>query len=187
VLSSRLAHARAFPDTAELVLGVDDEGSENVAASLAVLAGIAASDASCCAALGRRARGQDHRDAVVLLTGIAVVGAEMGKDLARLLDIRDNAEYGVLFVSAPIAARRLVRTPSPWMSMSRAGTAAPVLGTRTGALVVGVPTGQGIYAPPCRRSPELRAVPQQNAGSRDQTQAVHAEITDEPPFLLAIR
>jgi hypothetical protein len=102
---TRLAHARAFADTAALVLGLDDEGSENVAASLAVLAGIAASDASCCAALGRRARGQDHRDAVVLLTGIAAVGTEMGKDLARLLDIKDNAQYGVLFVSATIAAQ----------------------------------------------------------------------------------
>lgn len=102
---TRLAHARAFADTGELVLGVDDDGSENVAASLAVLAGIAASDAACCAVLGRRARGQDHRDAVVLLAGIAGVGSELGKDLARLLDIKDNAQYGVLFVSATIAAQ----------------------------------------------------------------------------------
>jgi hypothetical protein len=102
---TRLAHARAFADTAALVLGIDDDGSENVAASLAVLAGIAAGDASCCAALGRRARGQDHRNAVVLLTGIAAVGTEMGNDLARLLDIKDNAQYGVLFVSPTIAAQ----------------------------------------------------------------------------------
>lgn len=102
---TRLAHARAFADTAELVLGVDDEGSENVAASLAVLAGVAASDAACCATLGRRPRGQDHREAVTLLSGIATVGAEMAKDLARLLDIKDNAQYGVLFVSAKVAAQ----------------------------------------------------------------------------------
>lgn len=87
------------------MLEVHDEGIENVAASLAVLAGIAASDASCCAALGRRARGQDHREALTLLSGIAAVGAEMGKDLARLLDIKDNAQYGVLFVSATVAAQ----------------------------------------------------------------------------------
>ncbi|HEY2041042.1 MAG TPA: hypothetical protein VGH11_00105 [Jatrophihabitans sp.] len=74
---ARLAHARAFADTAELVLGVDDQGAENVAASLAVLAGIAASDASCCAVLGRRPRGQDHREAVALLSGIAAVGPDM--------------------------------------------------------------------------------------------------------------
>jgi hypothetical protein len=42
--------------------GATPTGTENVAASLAVLAGIAASDASCCAALGRRPREQDHLD-----------------------------------------------------------------------------------------------------------------------------
>jgi hypothetical protein len=91
---TRLAHARAFVDTAELGMNVDDEGSENVAASLAVLAGIAASDASCCAALGGvhvdRTTGGGHA-----LAGVAGVGAEMGKDLARLLDIKDNAQLGV--------------------------------------------------------------------------------------------
>jgi hypothetical protein len=96
---TRLAHARAFADTAALVLGMDDEGTENVAASLAVLAGIAASDAACCAVLGHRPRGQDHREAVMLLSGIAGVGAEMGKDLARLLDVKYNSQYGILFVS----------------------------------------------------------------------------------------
>lgn len=102
---TRLAHARAFADTADLVLDVDDDGSDNVAASLAVLAGIAACDAACCAALGQRARGQDHREAVSLLSGIALVGGGMAKDLARLLDIKDNAQYGVLFVSATVAAQ----------------------------------------------------------------------------------
>ena len=78
---TRLAHARAFADTADLVLDVDDNASLNVAASLAVLAGIAASDAARCARLGQRPRGQDHREAVKLLSGIATVGTEMGKDL----------------------------------------------------------------------------------------------------------
>lgn len=120
---TRLAHARAFADTAELVLGVDDEGSENVAASLAVLAGIAASDASCCAALGRRPRGEDHREAVTLLSGIAAVGADMGRDLARLLDIKDNAQYGVLFVSAKVAAQSVT-----WGQRMVAAAEAVVLG-----------------------------------------------------------
>ena len=60
--TTRLDHARAFLDVAELVGEQDDElATPNVAASLAVLAGIAASDAVCCAVLGRRSRGQDHR------------------------------------------------------------------------------------------------------------------------------
>lgn len=105
---TRLAHARAFVDTAELALDVDDDASLNVAASLAVLAGIAASDAACCAAMGKRPRGQNHREAVALLSGVASVGQEMGTNLARLLDLKDNAQYGVLYVSEA-NARRAVR------------------------------------------------------------------------------
>lgn len=96
---TRLEHARAFADTAELVLDVDDDASLNVSVSLAVLVGIAASDAACCAVLGQRARGQDHREALPLPSGVASVGTGMGKDLARLLDMKDNAQYGVLYVS----------------------------------------------------------------------------------------
>jgi hypothetical protein len=40
-----------------------------------------------------------------VLSGIATVGAQMSRDLARLLDIKDNAQYGVLFVSAKVAAQ----------------------------------------------------------------------------------
>jgi hypothetical protein len=105
---TRLAHARAFADTAELVLDVDDDASLNVSASLAVLAGIAASDAACCARLGKRSRGQDHREAVRVLSGIADVGVEMGKDLGRLIDLKDGAHYGVIYVSET-RARQAVR------------------------------------------------------------------------------
>jgi hypothetical protein len=105
---ARLAHARAFADTAEVVLDIEDDASLNVASSLAILAGIAASDAACCATLGKRPRGQDHRDAITLLTSVAGRGPEMGKDLARLLDLKDNAHYGVLYVSET-KARQAVR------------------------------------------------------------------------------
>lgn len=102
---TRLSHAHAFVDAAELVLDIDDDGSENVAASLAVLAGVAASDAACCAILGRRPPGQDHREAILLLAQIASGGVQMSRDLARLLDLKDNAQYGVLFLSATAAAQ----------------------------------------------------------------------------------
>jgi hypothetical protein len=49
---------------------------------MAVLAGIAASDAACCASLGRRSRGQ-----------------EASKTLSRLLDLKDTAQYGLISVS----------------------------------------------------------------------------------------
>lgn len=60
--TARLAHARKFLDAADLIAtDIDaDEANASVAASLAVLAGIAAADAACCARLGRRSRSQDH-------------------------------------------------------------------------------------------------------------------------------
>lgn len=65
---TRLAHAQKFLDVAELAAEERDSGTySSAAAALAVLAGIAASDAACCAALGRRARGHDHREATDLL------------------------------------------------------------------------------------------------------------------------
>ena len=92
---ARLEHARKFLDVAELV--ADDAGDEDYAsasAALAVLAGIAASDAACCKALGRRARGQDHREAAQLVEQIVPGGKEAAKALRRILDIKDEAHYG---------------------------------------------------------------------------------------------
>jgi hypothetical protein len=113
----RLRHADSFLMVADLVLDQSDDpvlALTSVAASLAVLAGIAAGDAACCAALGRRARGQSHDEAVVLLRAIALGGEAMARDLARLLTLKDVAQYGVLIVSRERArsavgwARRLV-------------------------------------------------------------------------------
>lgn len=54
------------------------------AAALAVLAGIAASDAACRAALGRRSRSADHRDAVTLLGQIDAGGDAAAQKLRRI-------------------------------------------------------------------------------------------------------
>lgn len=111
----RVNQARAFLDTADMVSTVDDDlASPGVAAALAVLAGIAASDAACCVALGQRARGQDHRQATDLLRQVAPGGQMLSRDLARLLDIKDGAHYGAVYVTGQKAsaaikqARRLV-------------------------------------------------------------------------------
>ena len=69
--------AEALSDAALLVVG-DDE-FRGVAAALTVLAGIAASDAACCAALARRHRVQDHRGAVALLEGVEPGGQANGE------------------------------------------------------------------------------------------------------------
>jgi hypothetical protein len=100
----RLDQARAFLDVAELVGSDPDEvASPGVAATLAVLAGIAASDAACCATMGRRSRGQDHREALDLLRQVAG-GTRMAQDLRRLLDVKDGAQYGTVYVSHQRAA-----------------------------------------------------------------------------------
>lgn len=97
----RLRQARAFLETAELVGDIDDDlATPNVAAALAVLAGIAAADAASCAALGRRSRGQDHRQALDLVSQVEPEGTALARDLARLLDLKDGAQYGTAYVSA---------------------------------------------------------------------------------------
>lgn len=119
----RLAHARAFLETAELVGDADDElATPQVATALAVLAGIAASDAICCAALGRRSRGQDHRQAIDLVQQVAPDGPVLSRDLARLLDLKDGAHYGMVYVTGAKAitavrhARRLTDAASSRLS-----------------------------------------------------------------------
>lgn len=96
---TRLAQAKKFLEVAELVATEREiDESASVAAALAVLAGIAAADAACCAALGRRSRSQDHRDATALIAEIAG-GSKAGAALGRLLDVKDTAQYGLINLS----------------------------------------------------------------------------------------
>ena len=96
---TRLAHARKFLEVAQLVATEDFDESLSVAAGLAVLAGIAASDAACCRALGRRARGDDHREAATLLSQIRPGGDRAVKALLALIDVKDTAHYGLIHVT----------------------------------------------------------------------------------------
>ena len=95
---TRLEHAEKFLKVAALVAdeGLTIPASASVSASLAVLAGIAAGDAACCAAIGRRSRGQDHKQAVDLIAQVEPGGADAAKSLDRLLDLKDTAHYGVI-------------------------------------------------------------------------------------------
>ena len=97
----RLDQARKFYEVAELVEGEAETvpSSASVAAALAVLAGIAAADAACCAALGRRSRAQDHKAAADLVRQVEPGGDEAARDLNRLLDLKDSAHYGVIPIS----------------------------------------------------------------------------------------
>ncbi len=99
---TRLSHATAFLDAARLYADEPDSPLpyEQVAASTAILAGIAASDALCCALAGRRSRSQDHRTAQELLAQLRHPdAARLVKALSRLLDLKDTAHYGTLTVT----------------------------------------------------------------------------------------
>jgi hypothetical protein len=94
--AARLRNARKLIEVAELVAGEgDDVEYASQATALAVLAGIAASDAGCCKALGRRSRGQDHRAAVGMVEEIRPGGKQAAQGLSRLLDVKDEAHYAL--------------------------------------------------------------------------------------------
>lgn len=115
--SRRLRRAEEFLYVADLVLGEEVAANEfdetinlsGVAAALAVLSGIAAADAACCHRLGVRPRGQDHTQSVALLETVVPHGTAMAVDLDRLLDIKDNAHYGVLGLSQKEARSALTQ------------------------------------------------------------------------------
>ncbi len=97
---SRWAAARAYLDVAELVLDEPEQDEySSVATGLAVLAGIAASDAICCQRLRGRHRGDDHRGAADLLRTATPDGDRLAQMLRRLLDLKDAAHYGVIPVA----------------------------------------------------------------------------------------
>ncbi len=86
---SYLAKAEEYPAAAENEL----EAKRGIAAtSLAIHAAINAADAVCGVRLGKRAAGQNHDRAGELLKDAGRDGAELGKDLCRLLPMKTKAE-----------------------------------------------------------------------------------------------
>jgi hypothetical protein len=111
----RMARAREFLEVAELIVDEKDQDASFVyassAASLAVLAGIAASDAASCKALQERSRSDNHRDAEQLLAQITPGGKKAAGDLRELLNLKDKAQYGFLAMSVP-EVRKVMRRAS---------------------------------------------------------------------------
>jgi len=97
--AGRLAKARQFIDAALLIDDFTSDGEDLADAyvTLCVHAGIAASDAICCARLGLHATGQDHSAATALL---AQVDKSLARDLQRLLGLKTKSGYS----SAPSSA-----------------------------------------------------------------------------------
>lgn len=125
--ATRASHARAFMAAAELVDSLaDDAGIEskaNLLGSLAVLAGIAASDAICGASLGERAAGENHADAVVLLKRASPPADSSSAQLKRLLDAKTTTQYSPILIGDTkaadllTAARRLLKTMETRLSV----------------------------------------------------------------------
>lgn len=108
--TSRLEQAKAFLYVATLTMESHDErATPGVAAALAVLAGIAATDAACCAKLGKRSRGQDHRQACMLVKTVSPGGEVMAKALDQLLSAKDDSHYGSTLVTGAKAEKMLGR------------------------------------------------------------------------------
>lgn len=105
----RLGHARSFLEVAELTADVSDPSLEygSVAASVAILAGIAAADAACCQELGKRSRSENHHDAEALLEQITPGGKRAASQLRQLIDLKDTAHYGFININAPQLKRSL--------------------------------------------------------------------------------
>lgn len=102
---TRLRTAQAYLEVAGSVLKERGHGDYlNVAAGVAVLAGIAASDAICGIRLGRIHRGEDHHGAEELLRTATPDGPKLATVLIRLLSLKDAAHYGAPVVSARKAA-----------------------------------------------------------------------------------
>lgn len=97
-VANRARHARGFLSAAELVdefaAEAEIDSATTVIGSLAVLAGIAASDAICGMNLGRRAAGDAHAEALALLAAASAAnGSSYRRDLSRLLSQKAGVQY----------------------------------------------------------------------------------------------
>ena len=108
-----LAKAQEYLNAAQAEFA---EGRTIAATSLAIHAGINGADAVCGARLGKRAAGQDHDQVLSVLREAGKDGAEIEKELRRLLPLKTKAEYSPDDIAKPVAeeaverARRILET-----------------------------------------------------------------------------
>lgn len=108
--TTRLRQAQAHVFVAQLCIDdADDVATPGVAASLAVLAAIAAADAACCHRLGRRSRAQDHSQAELLIGTIEPNGSVMAKKFRDVVNAKDDSHYGLALVTRAKANAMVVK------------------------------------------------------------------------------
>jgi hypothetical protein len=104
VRQGRLRKAVEFLDAAALIADQDngEPAATDAIVTLCIHAGIAASDVICCARLGQHAQGQDHNEAVALLSQS---NRESAGHLRVLLGMKTKADYSHTGISAADARR----------------------------------------------------------------------------------
>jgi hypothetical protein len=113
--------AEKYLEAAELMAEEPEAAAGHVVVSVAVLAGIAAGDAICCASLRERYRGTDHFEAVRLL---ARTDRDLSDELAKLIRLKPTSHYGSSFVTAD-NRRQAMRAASKLVRRARQVTAGP--------------------------------------------------------------
>lgn len=95
--SVTLREAQQFAGQAEeylqTAINALDDGRLNAATGNAVHAGINAADAILGSRTGVRAGGEDHKQAIPLLTSLPLDGRAAANALARLVPLKSKAEY----------------------------------------------------------------------------------------------
>lgn len=109
VVVGRRRKAEQFAEAFTTIFEFADEPGDvaDACATLAVNAGIAAADVICCVVLGRHHQGENHRDAVALLSSVDI---SLGRQLQALLNLKTLAAYshdGVTLVSLKKASRAM--------------------------------------------------------------------------------
>jgi hypothetical protein len=108
---TRLTHAGQYLAVAELAFSPEGGPETTVATGNAVLSGMAAADAICCALAGRRHRGAGHREAAEFL-GTVTGDRDLARFLRELIDLKDAAHYGLENVKAQGAKAAIRRARS---------------------------------------------------------------------------
>lgn len=101
---NRRVIAARYLEVAELAASEEGPGANNVVVGIAVLAGIAASDAVCLVATGSRYAGEDHAEAARTL---GRTDRALGNELAKLVRLKPGAHYGSTFISDDDRVRAL--------------------------------------------------------------------------------
>lgn len=104
VRQGRLRKAIEFLDAATLIADPADEeaAATDAFVMLCIQAGIAASDVICCARLGKHAQGEDHNEAVTLLSQ---AHSQSARHLRVLLGMKTKAAYSHTGMSTADAKR----------------------------------------------------------------------------------